>query len=310
MRSTFSILAAAALLGAAAFAAARGGPGEEVPSPAGRAEDEKVIREQSQALARAFEKGDTREVAGFWTAEGEYVDEGSEPVRGREALEKAYADFFAKRPELQVESTTDAIRFVGTDSAVEEGTFTVRAKDAPPNSSRFSSLYVREGGRWRIAMLQEWGNDETARPSLESLAWLVGTWESEGENLKARVTYEWSETKAFIRSRFVITSKKGDEPPPGTGTQMIGVDPADGVIRAWTFDADGGIGEAVWEWDGTQWLIESAGTLADGSRTTALNLMTPSGNDSFTWRSVGRTLDGRDMADIDAIKVNRVPGGK
>ena len=61
-------------------------------------------------------------------------------------LEKAYAGFFVRRPELKVESTTQAIRFLGSDIAIEEGTFTVRPKDAPGESSRYSSLYVREGG--------------------------------------------------------------------------------------------------------------------------------------------------------------------
>ena len=282
---------------------------ETVPQSSARSGDEAAIRGESQALARAFEKGDAKEVAGFWTSEGEYVDEGGEPVHGREALEKAYAGFFDKRPELKVESRTDSIRFLGTDSAIEEGTFSVRAKDAPPDSSRFSSLYVREGGRWRIAMLKEWNDDTSSRPSLEDLAWLIGTWASESEEVKATVTYEWSETKAFIRSKFVITPRKGDA-KPSSGSQVIGVDPAEGVIRAWTFDPDGGFGEASWNWEGTRWSIDSAGTLADGSRSTALNFMTPAGKDSFTWRSVRRTIDGNDMPDVDAIKVNRVAEGK
>jgi uncharacterized protein (TIGR02246 family) len=287
-------------------------PAQEDPkvgTASGRPQDEAAIREASQALARAFEKGDSKAVAEFWTAEGEYVDEGGDPVHGRAALEQAYAGFFAKRPELKAESTTQTIRFLGADTAVEEGTFTVRAKDAPAESSRYSSLYVREGGRWRIALLREWGDESTDRPKLEDLAWLIGTWESDGEGLKARVTYEWSETKAFIRSRFVLAPKE-KEARAVVGTQVIGVDPAEDIIRAWTFDPDGGFGEATWAWDGERWAIDSGGTLADGSRTTALNFLTPAGKDSFTWRSVGRTLDGEDEADLGPIKVNRVREGK
>jgi uncharacterized protein (TIGR02246 family) len=309
MRNTLFILASTALVGAAGLAATRGGPAVELQAQAGRAEDEKAIRDASRALARSFEKGDAKEVASFWTSEGEYVDEDSKPVHGREALEKAYTGFFAKRPELKVESKTDSIRFLGTDSAVEEGTFTVRVKDAPPDSSRFSSLYVREGGRWRIAMLKEWGDDSTSRPSLEDLAWLIGTWSSESDEVKATVTYEWTETKAFIRSKFVITPMKGDA-KPSSGTQVIGVDPAEDVIRTWTFDPDGGFGEATWAWDGTRWSIDSVGTLANGSRTTALNFLTPAGSEAFTWRSVQRTLDGESMPDVKPVKVNRVREGK
>ena len=38
------------------------------------------------------------------------------------------------------------------------------------------------------------------------------------------------------------------------------MDPAEGVIRAWTFDPDGGFGEAIWTWDGERCAIDSKGT--------------------------------------------------
>lgn len=214
-----------------------------------RKADETAIRTASQALARAFEKGDAKAVAAFWTEEGEYLDEGGEPVRGRAALEKAYAAFFAKRPELKVESKTDAVRFLGKDTAVEEGTFTVRTKDRPADSSRYSAMYVRQDGRWQVALLKEWGDDSTNRPSLQDLAWLIGTWEGEGEDQKARTTYEWAENKKFIRCRFTVTQKK-DSATVSSGTQVIGVDPAADLVRSWTFDSEGGVGEANWTWDG------------------------------------------------------------
>src|SRR5262245_57028824 len=78
-------------------------PAETSQRPA----DEKAIREAAQALARAFEKGDAKAVAAFWTEDGEYVEEGGAPVRGRDALAKAYADFFAKRPAVKAEAKTE-----------------------------------------------------------------------------------------------------------------------------------------------------------------------------------------------------------
>jgi uncharacterized protein (TIGR02246 family) len=299
-------LMAAAITG---FIFAQEGPKSGADSGSGRPKDEAAIREASRALAQAFEKGDARAVAEFWTEEGEYMDEGGEPVHGRAALEKAYAGFFAKRPELKAESTTRSVRFLGADTAIEEGTFTVSAKDGPADSSRYSSLYVREGGRWRIAMLKEWSDDTSSPPSLDDLAWLIGTWESEGEGPKAHVTYEWSETRAFIRSKFVI-APNGEQIPTTAGTQVIGVDRAEGTIRAWTFDPDGGFGEATWTRDGDRWSIDSKGTLADGSLTTATNFLAPAGKDAFTWRSVQRKLGGEDLPDLGPVKVYRVREAK
>src|SRR5262249_19041984 len=172
------------------------------------AAEEADIRKASEVFARTFEKGDAKAVGAFFTQEGEYVDENGEPIRGRDALEKAYAQFFAKRAELKVTSKTDKVRFLGKDTAVEEGTFTVHAKNRPANSSRFSTLYVREDGRWRVAMLKEWGDDKNNQPKVGDLAWLIGSWESDGPDMLARTTYDWVENKKFIRCRFNITSKK------------------------------------------------------------------------------------------------------
>lgn len=281
---------------------------QDATAPA-RPQDDQAIREASQAFAKAFEQGDAKAVTAFFTDAAEYHDEGSDPVRGRKALADAYEKFFAQRKALKATSETNTIRFLGADTAVEEGTFTVGTKNSPPITSRFSALYVRENGSWRIALLKEWGDDAAAAPSLEDLAWLIGTWESEGDELTARTVYEWAENKAFIRARFTIASKKDGE-QPNSGIQVIGVDPAVGYIRAWLFASDGGIGESTWAWDGHRWMIESVGTLADGTATTALNFLSRTDDDEFTWRSVQRTLAGEPQADVGPVKVKRVRGAE
>ena len=154
MKSKWSFVAVAGLLAAATagFLVAQDRTPGGGTAPA-RPADEQAIRAAAQAFVRAFEKGDANAVAAAWTEEGEYVDEDGTPVRGRAALAKAYADFFAKRRELKAEGTINAIRFLGQDTAVEEGTFTVKAKDRPANTSRYSALWVRQGGRWLMALL-------------------------------------------------------------------------------------------------------------------------------------------------------------
>jgi uncharacterized protein (TIGR02246 family) len=281
-------------------------PVDESPPPR---PEEAAVRQASQAFARAFEKGDDKALADLFTAEAEYVDEGGKGVRGRAELAKAYAQFFAKRAELKAEAKTTAIRFLGRDVAVEEGVFTVRSKYAPHSASRYSTLFVRQDGRWLIAMIKEWGDDETARPRLDDLAWLIGTWEADGPEQHARTAYQWAENKKFIRCEFKITQKK-DNKTLSAGTQVIGVDPADDTMRAWLFDSEGGIGESTWTWDGERWVIDSRATLADGSATSATNFLTRKGDDAFTWRSVKRTLDEEHLPDIGPVTVMRIAKGK
>jgi uncharacterized protein (TIGR02246 family) len=277
-------------------------PAKETPRP----DDEKAIRETSEAIAKAFEKGDAAAFAGFFTEEGEYQDEDKDIVRGREALTQAYAKFFAKRPELKVETKIDKIRFLGKDTAVEEGTFTVKAKDTPPNASKYSALYARQDGKWMIAVLKEWGDDKANEANIEDLAWLIGAWESEGDGSKAQTKYEWSDSKKFIKCQYTVKIKLKDKTVDSTGTQVIGVDPAVGLLRAWTFDSDGGVGEATWIFDGDKWVIESSASLADGTDLSATNFLTRSGDDAFTWRSVQKSADGVPQPDSGIVKVKRV----
>jgi uncharacterized protein (TIGR02246 family) len=296
-----------ALAGILATAAAGFLIAEDKSSPP-RPADEQAVRAAAQSFAKAFESGDSAAVAALFTETGEYHDDDGTVLRGRAALTKAYADFFGKRAELKTESKSDAVRFLGQDTAVEEGTFTVRAKDQPAKSSRYSALYVRQDGKWLMAMLKEWGDDTTERANLQDVAWLIGTWESSGGDVMARTTYDWAPSKTFILAKYTITPKGGDKPM--IGTQVIGVDPASGAIRSWTFDADGGIGEATWAWDAGRWAIDSAGTLADGSGSTCLNFLTKTGADAFTWKSVKRTVGGTDLPDLGPVMVKRVAGAK
>lgn len=275
----------------------------------GRPQDEAAIRAASQAFATAFEKGDAAAVGALFTDEAEYVEDGGDRIQGRAAIAKAYGEFFGQRKEVKAETKTDAIRFLGRDAAIEEGTFTVKAKDSPAHASRFSAFYVRQDGKWLMALLKEWGDATTDAPDLDDLKWLIGTWESDGSELTAKTTYEWAPNKKFIIAHYTVTPKKAGE-KPNTGTQVIGVNPASGMIHAWVFDSEGGIGESSWSWDGQRWAIDSSATLSDGSTSTALNFLARDGDNAFTWRSVQRTHNGVALPDLGTVKVKRVGGGK
>jgi hypothetical protein len=51
-----------------------------------KTDDVQAIRSATQSFAKAFETGDNKAVAALFTADAEYLDEGSKPVRGRKAL--------------------------------------------------------------------------------------------------------------------------------------------------------------------------------------------------------------------------------
>src|SRR5262249_56610419 len=98
----------------------------------GRQADDAAIRKVSAEFARAVSAGDAKAVAAFWTDTGEYRADDAAPIQGRAALEKAYADFLARRPKVVAEAKTDAIRFLGQDTAPQHRTFPLPPPHPPP----------------------------------------------------------------------------------------------------------------------------------------------------------------------------------
>ena len=311
MKSSWKFVAAAgiAVVFMSGLNLAQDGAAKTHATASARPEDENAIKEASMGLARALEKGDAKAVAAFWTEEGEYASEDHEAIRGRNAIEAAYAKFFSTRPTVKVEGSCDSIRFLGKDTAIEEGSITVTAKDAASHTSKFSAVFARQDGKWQIGMLKEWPEEESKRASLKDFEWIIGEWESTVGEAKARTKYTWAVNNVFIRCEYSV-SLGSDPSKTSTGVQVIGVDPAYGYIRSWTFDSEGGIGEATWTYDGEKWAIDSEATLSDGTETTALNFLTRKDKDSFSWRSVRRTLDGKNQPDIPAVIVKRVGSAK
>jgi len=93
------------------------------------------------------------------------------------------------------------------------------------------------------------------------------------------------------------------------GTQVIGWDAAAGTIRSWMFDSDGGFGEGTWSKKGDKWVVKFSQVLPDGRKASATNIYTLAGNDTFTWKSVGRKVGDEFLPNIDEVKMVRKPAG-
>jgi uncharacterized protein (TIGR02246 family) len=284
-----------------AVAQTEGRPKPAAADAATRPEDQAAIRAAMQSFVKAFGLKDAKALAAHWTTEGEYQDDKGKSIRGRDALEKGFTLFFAKTPELKAEVRPDSLRFLSKDAAIEEGAVTIRRGPLEPASNaRYSVFFVREQGHWLMARLSE-SSDET--DSIADLDWIVGEWKSiSGQGAEIRTTYAWDSNKKFIHVRFTIAEKALSL----SGTQIIGVDPATSGIRTWTFEADGGVGVADWSRDGDHWELDVAGTLADGRRLTETNILRRVNDDTITWQSINRSLDGADLADLAPVKVTRI----
>jgi uncharacterized protein (TIGR02246 family) len=292
--------------GAALFLAAGSLTGQQPNKPEGggdvRAADQAAIKEAGKAFLKAFKAGDAKAMGAFWTEDGEYHSDDGTVLHGRAAIEKAYSEAFAKKkPKFDADIEVTSIRFPSKDTAIEEGYFKVKTGKESPLASRYTILHVREGGKWLMAVVREWPAEGI---TLRDLDWLIGTWKAKRDANEVTATYEWWGDKTYLKATITV-KQEGKE---STGFQMICVDKASGQIHSWTFDPDGSFAEATWSRDGKKWMLDSAAVLEDGSVVAGTNIMTWIDNDTFTFQSVGRTVNGEEADDIPPVRVSRVKG--
>ncbi|HYT94140.1 MAG TPA: SgcJ/EcaC family oxidoreductase [Gemmataceae bacterium] len=266
-----------------------------------------AVRKTATAFVKAFNAGDAKAVAAFWTKDGEYIGPDGEPVRGREAIAKEYAEFLKQNPKAKIEVQIESIRLLSRHTALEEGTLRLAIPgEKGKGESRYSVIHVREDDGWRMASVREWVPDPAQLVSLQDLAWLIGAWAAKADDIEGHATYVWGEDKLTIRGRYEV---KKDGKVVSSGTQIIGKDPARG-LRSWQFDSNGSFGESVWGRDADRWVIDCAGSLPDGTEGSAVNILIPLGKDAFTWQSTERTVAGTMLPNMPPVRVTRVKAGK
>ena len=76
------------------------------------------------------------------------------------------------------------------------------------------------------------------------------------------------------------------------GLQVIGWDTDAEMFRSWIFDSAGGFANDEWTKEGDRWIVKSAGVLFGGQKSSAVRIITPIDDDSFTLEAVDREVDG------------------
>jgi uncharacterized protein (TIGR02246 family) len=274
-----------------------------------READKAAIDKLGKDAVKAFNNRDADAIAANWTADGEFIRNDGEPIRGRDEIRKGYAEFFKTlkgKPTLEVQ--TDNLRFPSADTAVLEVTLRLKNEEGEVIASSWrNTLLVREGGQWKVAVVQEWDRDTAIDTSLAELEWLIGTWQTTTKDREVTTTYEWDDNKAFIRGRFTV--KEGGKVVE-SGTQMIGMDRSAGAIHSWVFSSDGSFGDGLWTREGKQWSVDVVGVTPTGQELTATAIYVHIDANTFTWQSIDQAVDGSPIPDTQPIKVTKQKQGK
>jgi uncharacterized protein (TIGR02246 family) len=297
MRRHLIVLSIAVVFASTLFAHAE-------PAKSAHAKDEAEIRASIESYLQAYNKGDAQAVASLWSEEGEWVSPAGARIQGRKAIATELEQVFKASPGLSIELTNPSIRFITNDVAMEEGSVKVMRSGEVTSEATYIAVHVRRDGKWQLDSVRETEIPDLipAQANLKELAWLVGEWVDLAEDSLVETKVTWTKDKRFLTCNFRVSLP---EIEPLEGVQIIGWDPAAGVIRSWVFDSAGTIGEGVWSHDGNQWIVKSTQVLADGSRAVATNVYTIQDENSYSWKSFGRYVEGRLQKDIDKVLVVR-----
>jgi uncharacterized protein (TIGR02246 family) len=267
-----------------------------------------AIGDDAQQYEEAYNKGDAKALAGFYSEDVDYTDPDGAEVKGRDAMEKLLADNFAQNPGVRLSIRTDEIKQVTPDVKVSRGVATVTLSNGAAQATRYTAVRVKKGDHWEITQLTETDAPApSASSQLQTLDWLVGSWEDKSGDQVVQTKTVWAGDKNFLVRTFKV---KGADQSETDGWEIIGWDPIRQQIRSWIFDSNGGFGEASWVYDGDDWLIRASNVLPDGSRSTAENVLTKGDDNNFTWESQNRTLNGEPQPALDTIEVRRVSGSQ
>jgi uncharacterized protein (TIGR02246 family) len=129
-------------------------------SPASAAEsnpqEEAAITKVAEAFVEAFQKGDAKAVAAFWTSDGDYVDPSGRVLLGRAAIEKDFEKLFAENKGLKLRIEVASLKFPTPHTAVEDGTTGVLAPGGTlPSSARYTNFFTKKNGQWLLASVRE-----------------------------------------------------------------------------------------------------------------------------------------------------------
>jgi ketosteroid isomerase-like protein len=97
------LLAALALLAFAAWPVVAQPP-ERNPK------EEAALLKNAEAFVEAFHKGDATALAAFWTTDGDYTDQTGRRMNGRDAIEKAFKEYFADNKGMKLRIDIGALR--------------------------------------------------------------------------------------------------------------------------------------------------------------------------------------------------------
>src|SRR6201997_2159420 len=146
----FSLALARAASDAPAPAQQPTGEGKnQSPSP------DKTTDDDARKYEEAYNKGDAKTLAGFYSDDVDYIDQNGAEVKGRDAMQKLLADNFEQNPGVKLAITTEEVKQLTPDVEISRGFATVTPANGAATTTRYTAVSVKKGDHWEISQLNE-----------------------------------------------------------------------------------------------------------------------------------------------------------
>jgi uncharacterized protein (TIGR02246 family) len=115
------------------------------------AQDKAIIQSLNDKFAQAFNAGDAAGVAALYTEEAVILPPGAEMMKGRSAIQTFWKGAAEQLGNGKL--TTVEVKPLGSDRALEIGTFSFRTKGAQPQeiTGKYVVIWEKVGGDWKLA---------------------------------------------------------------------------------------------------------------------------------------------------------------
>jgi uncharacterized protein (TIGR02246 family) len=276
---------------------------DSTPAAAANSDDDRAIRQQAGDYAKAYAARDAKTLAAMWTEDGSFVDSLGQSHHGRSAIEEFFQEGFKQRNSQTLDIVIDSIKFPAPGVAIEEGTTRIASGQGLGSMGRYLVVHSKVDGKWLMSSCEE--TDCSARSIseyLKELDWLVGSWSVKEQPQAAHLKVNWSKNKTFLICRYI--SPKGTDSDVEE-VQIIGWDPQNSQIVVWHFGSAGGFGCGKMTFDGKEWIERASATEPDGTSGRARYKITRVDDNSFTWQSSNRTLEGKALPDASPLTIVR-----
>ena len=167
-------------------------------------------------------------------------------------------------------------------------------------------MLVRVDGEWSYATVEERRGEEFSPQERvrDSLSWLVGDWVDEDPDRDLAFSCRWSEDHNFLMVEYDSRVRGKTEVKT---TQRIGWDPVANQVHSWTFDSDGGYGEARWTPVNKSWIVKSTAVMPNGRTGSATIVLEPAGHDKYVLKGLDRILGDGTLPDFQTTVVRKPP---